>query len=199
MNRCPEEITLRKILEKYLLDSTELPTKVTSKLGPYKHAGLDSLVVLMKAEQVSFSDKKFYKLNLNQTLKENLVGKTIVEFPVLYICIHGFITTKKPPAETKQVDPKNGTKKEQDKPNLLVSSDLELYKAPMTIGLGLGTATDDTFLDISPTASVNDSEDELEPKAGGTFNDIQDFDDEDEEEYTMNMDLVPTYRDLIKN
>jgi hypothetical protein len=203
LSRCPEDTILTNILEKYLQDSKEVSRKIYGKLEAYRKAGLDSVVVLMKAEGVSHSDKKyehtiqrtrwrwvyhyhlpvllinftfryicrFYKLDLNQSLKDNLIGKTIVEFPQLYIGIEGFVTTKAAPLEVPETKKKQGGKTEK---NLLVPTEIS---RPVFTG------------------DLNDEEDELE--LGSSSSSSSSLGSDDDVDLGTEI-LVPFYRDLIK-
>jgi len=117
-DRCSENMVLQELIEKYLIESTRFPESVSQKLSCYRFAGVDGITVLMKTEKVPLSDKKFYKLDIQQTLKENFVGKIIVEFPKLFILINGFFKTEKTKLEH------GGLKEEKTKKtkNLLLSA-----------------------------------------------------------------------------
>lgn len=39
----------------------------------------------MKSEGIKRCKNRYYSLNVNKTLKDNLKGKTLVEYPLIYI------------------------------------------------------------------------------------------------------------------
>lgn len=43
------------------------------------------LQVLLKAEGIKRCKNRFYRLDVNKTLKENLQDKTLVEYPLIYV------------------------------------------------------------------------------------------------------------------
>jgi len=124
-DRCSENMVLQELIEKYLTESTRFPESVSQKLSCYRFTGVDGITVLMKTEKVPLSDKKFYKLNMEQTLKENFVGKVIVEFPKLFILINGFFKAEKTKLE------QGGLKTEKTKKtrNLLLAAPEKPKKA----------------------------------------------------------------------
>ncbi|XP_058832955.1 box C/D snoRNA protein 1 [Topomyia yanbarensis] len=83
--RCDENEKVFVLLNKYLEagSSENLPGK--NKLEFYQSRGLNRLRVLLKAEGVSRCKNRFFELKPKQSLKENLQGKTIVEYPVIYV------------------------------------------------------------------------------------------------------------------
>jgi hypothetical protein len=83
--RCPENMVLQDIISKYI-------TSIKS-LKAYQVAGFDNIDVLIKAEKY-FGGSRFHKLNLRESLKSNLYGKTVVEYPQLYVVIQNFYTSK---------------------------------------------------------------------------------------------------------
>lgn len=117
--RWSEDTPLKDLIEKYLDVGLSITLPDTFKrLNSYREAGLSCIDVLLKADKVPEADKtyglllitlikhdtyllsskhwyslftfRFYKLDLEKTLAENLIGKTIVEFPQLYIVINNF-------------------------------------------------------------------------------------------------------------
>ncbi|XP_055630523.1 box C/D snoRNA protein 1 [Toxorhynchites rutilus septentrionalis] len=83
--RCDENEKLYVLLNKYL-DATcggDIPGK--NKLEYYQSRGLNQIRVLLKAEDVKRCKNRFFELQPKMSLKENLKGKTIVEYPTIYV------------------------------------------------------------------------------------------------------------------
>lgn len=98
--RCDERRTLRELLAKYVEpSSTETTTNADdateetlaserlmhNALEFYRARGIAQMRVLLKAEGIKRSRTRFWELDVAQTLRANLAGKTIVEFPVVYV------------------------------------------------------------------------------------------------------------------
>ncbi|XP_055535923.1 box C/D snoRNA protein 1 [Wyeomyia smithii] len=83
--RCDENEKLCALLRKYLDEghSDNIPSK--NKLEYYQSRGLNHLRVLLKAEGVKRCKNRYFELKPNLSLKDNLKGKTIVEYPVMYV------------------------------------------------------------------------------------------------------------------
>ena len=59
------------------------------KLRAYVAAGIDKMGVYLPLHKQRSGEKKMHELDLGKTLGANLLGKTVVEFPVLWVCIKG--------------------------------------------------------------------------------------------------------------
>ena len=59
------------------------------KLRAYVKAGLGGIRVFLPLHKQRASQKEAHELDLRQTLCENLLGKSIVEFPVLSVRLRG--------------------------------------------------------------------------------------------------------------
>lgn len=88
-NRCDERVTLLELLAKYCdhqpanPDQTDLMRK---HLEFYQaRGGPAQMRILLKAEGVKKCQNRFFELDVERTLGENLAGKTIVEFPTIYV------------------------------------------------------------------------------------------------------------------
>jgi hypothetical protein len=79
--QCNELEPMSALLTKYF-DDTD-PSK--RQLEYYQARGIGNIRILLKAEGVKRSNNRFYELNLKTTLRDNLKGKTIVEYPVVYL------------------------------------------------------------------------------------------------------------------
>ena len=86
--RCSEHDSLNKLLTKYLTAPTE-PTDssilINKHLEYYQSKDQNELQVLLKAEGVKGCKRRFFAMDMAKTLKDNLAGKTIVEFPIMYV------------------------------------------------------------------------------------------------------------------
>lgn len=78
--RCCESKTMNELIAKYFVSCDAL-----SSLSCYRSKGLENIGLLLKAEGVRKSQNRFYLLDLSKTLQDNLQGKIIVEFPVIFV------------------------------------------------------------------------------------------------------------------
>ncbi|XP_019533845.3 box C/D snoRNA protein 1 [Aedes albopictus] len=83
--RCDENASLMDLLGKYLEVGNGEDFTGKNKLEFYQSRGMSRLRVLLKAEGVKRSKNRFFELKPKKSLKENLKGKTIVEYPVIYV------------------------------------------------------------------------------------------------------------------
>ncbi|XP_014355574.1 box C/D snoRNA protein 1 [Papilio machaon] len=84
--KCPEQNKLSRLLDKYLNPNAS-PFEGSKSLAFYKSAGFSGIKILLKAEKIRGSAKKFFELDPTETLGENLSGKCIVEFPIIFIVL----------------------------------------------------------------------------------------------------------------
>ncbi|XP_023945811.1 box C/D snoRNA protein 1 [Bicyclus anynana] len=83
---CSEKKKLSELLDKFL--NPNAPAFEGSKeLLYYKSAGFSGVKVLLKAEKLKGSAKKFFELDLSESLAENLSGKCVVEFPIIFVVL----------------------------------------------------------------------------------------------------------------
>lgn len=82
---CAEGDTIGSLLEKYLNPESEVDIPGRKQLEYYQGKGVDALRILLKAEGVRKSSNRYYELDYRLSLRENLAGKTIVEFPVIAV------------------------------------------------------------------------------------------------------------------
>ncbi|XP_047534034.1 box C/D snoRNA protein 1 [Vanessa atalanta] len=85
-DQCPEQKKLSQLLDKYL-NPDAMPFDGSKDLVYYKSAGFSGVKVLLKAEKVKGSNKKFFELDTTETLAENLSGKCIIEFPIIFVVL----------------------------------------------------------------------------------------------------------------
>ncbi|XP_068628391.1 box C/D snoRNA protein 1 [Battus philenor] len=84
--KCSEQTKLSMFLDKYL-NVNAPPFEGSKALNFYRSAGFSGIKVLLKAEKIRGSAKKFFELDLKETLGENLSGKCVVEFPIIFIVL----------------------------------------------------------------------------------------------------------------
>lgn len=94
-DRCDERQPLHKLLAKYLEIQPGNPdqTDIMRKNLEYYQArgGASQMRLLLKAEGVKKCKNRFFEMDSDQTLSENLAGKTIVEFPTVYVVYDDFV------------------------------------------------------------------------------------------------------------
>lgn len=81
--KVPEDSKLGAALQKYFTEQEDVV--VQEKLKFYQSAGLNNVKVFLKAEEVS--GKKFYELDLDESIKDNLHGKVIIEYPIIHVVL----------------------------------------------------------------------------------------------------------------
>lgn len=88
-DRCDERHTLDTLLAKYLELQPGNPNQtdtIRKNLEYYQaREGASQMRLLLKAEGVKKCKNRFFELDSEKSLCENLVGKTIVEFPTVYV------------------------------------------------------------------------------------------------------------------
>lgn len=84
-DRCDENEKLYVLLNKYMDATNGIDFPGKNKLEFYQSRGLNQLKVLLKAEGIKRSRNRFFELDPKHSLKEAFKGKTIVEFPALYV------------------------------------------------------------------------------------------------------------------
>ncbi|XP_012284451.1 box C/D snoRNA protein 1 [Orussus abietinus] len=83
------EKVLEPISESNIVNNEEPNVKAIlfDKLQYYRAAGIGHIKVLLKAEKLERSDSRFYELDMTLTFKDNFKGKTIIEYPTLYVIL----------------------------------------------------------------------------------------------------------------
>lgn len=79
MKSCDEETPLGELLVKLFDDEKR------DQLNYYQSKGVGNLTLLLKAESVKNCKNRFHSLDCKKSLKQNLVNKTIIEFPTIYV------------------------------------------------------------------------------------------------------------------
>ncbi|KAJ9582027.1 hypothetical protein L9F63_003610 [Diploptera punctata] len=82
--RLLETEKLSKLVNVYL-DPLQCESLYQDKLQYYQSAGLTGIILLMKAEMKSGT--RYHQLDTSLTLKENLRGKTVIEFPTIFVIL----------------------------------------------------------------------------------------------------------------
>ncbi|XP_055914846.1 box C/D snoRNA protein 1 [Eupeodes corollae] len=82
--KCCEDETLGTLLDKYVNEQNPEVVPRKKCLEYYQSEGIGNLIILLKAEGVKRSRNRFYRLDCSKTLRDNLAGKVLVEYP----CIH---------------------------------------------------------------------------------------------------------------
>jgi len=83
--RCDENQSLSDVLQKYLDLKEETAREQRKLLQHHQTAGIGQLTLWLRAEGVKRSGKRCYPLAAHKTIRDNLAGKTIVEFPTIYV------------------------------------------------------------------------------------------------------------------
>ncbi|KAF5901435.1 box C/D snoRNA protein 1, partial [Clarias magur] len=84
--RFPEDRVLEKILSHYIHPTESDPVK-RQNLKMYVVTPIDQLSVFMKSERRLPNSLKYHELDLKKTLRENLMFKTVVEYPELHVVV----------------------------------------------------------------------------------------------------------------
>lgn len=79
----PEDKKLCVILEKYFARQED--KVVQDKLQFYQAGGLTAVNVYLKAEEKA--GNKFYELDLDESLRDNLRNKIIIEYPIIHVVL----------------------------------------------------------------------------------------------------------------
>lgn len=81
-----ERKQLHELIES-VFETTKNNERLSKMLEFYRAEGVDNLRCLLKAEGLKRSNKRFYKLELEDSLNSNLNGKVIIEFPTIYVLL----------------------------------------------------------------------------------------------------------------
>lgn len=83
--KCSENMKLIDLAGKHLNPSPITSDVNTKNLEYYQSRGIGGLSFLLKAEGVKKCKNRFFELDVDRTLKENFKGRTIVEYPAIYV------------------------------------------------------------------------------------------------------------------
>ncbi|RXN11994.1 box C D snoRNA 1 [Labeo rohita] len=84
--RCPDNRELDQILNDYIHPSESDPVK-RQMLKVYVHSPQEHIRVFLKSEQTQPNSLRYLELDLKKTLQENLMHKTIVEYPEIFVVL----------------------------------------------------------------------------------------------------------------
>ncbi|KAK7132878.1 hypothetical protein R3I93_019201 [Phoxinus phoxinus] len=84
--RFPDDKLLDQILNEYIHPSESDPVK-RQKLKLYVHSPHEDITVFLKAEQTQHNSLRYIELDLKKSLQENLMHKTIVEYPEVFVVL----------------------------------------------------------------------------------------------------------------
>ncbi|KAK2886121.1 hypothetical protein Q8A67_016958 [Cirrhinus molitorella] len=84
--RYPDNRELDQILNDYIHPSESDPVK-RQKLKAYVHSPQEDIRVFLKSEQTQPNSLRYLELDLKKTLQENLMHKTIVEYPEIFVVL----------------------------------------------------------------------------------------------------------------
>lgn len=125
-DKCQEHTKLSVLLDKYLNPIEHF--EGFKSLGFYRSVGFSGVKVLLKAEKVKSSSKKFFELDTADTLAENLCGKCIVEFPIIFVVLkdHAYnfeiITSDEFDKKDEKIPEKNNQTEPQKNGNMATNS-----------------------------------------------------------------------------
>lgn len=80
-----EDCILHDVVDKYLQPAGISNIQGATKLAYYQARGISAVTLLLKAEGIKQCRDRTIPLNIQDTLHECLRGKTIVEFPTIYV------------------------------------------------------------------------------------------------------------------
>lgn len=83
--RADENVLLSDLLNKYLMATNNVITAIPKPLEYYQSRGIAGIRIFLKAEGIKRCKNRYFELKSNKTLNENLCGKTIVEFPTIFV------------------------------------------------------------------------------------------------------------------
>uniref|UniRef100_A0AAG5DTN7 Box C/D snoRNA protein 1 n=1 Tax=Anopheles atroparvus TaxID=41427 RepID=A0AAG5DTN7_ANOAO len=86
-DRLCENVKLYEAVGKYLHPDTNDTFPGKAKLTNYQSRGLSGLQLLLKAEGIKRCRNRFFLLDINSTIRECLAGKTVVEYPTIYVVV----------------------------------------------------------------------------------------------------------------
>ncbi|XP_043086223.1 box C/D snoRNA protein 1 [Puntigrus tetrazona] len=84
--RCADNLQLDRILSDYIHPSESDPVK-RQKLKMYVHRPEEDTRVFLKSEQTQPGSLRYLELDLKKSLQENLMHKTIVEYPEIFVVL----------------------------------------------------------------------------------------------------------------
>lgn len=86
VNKVMEDSTLSEALE-HFLNPNFSDILVRSVLKAYSQCSLNDIKLFLKAENIKGNSDRYLELDILKTLKENLVGKVLVEYPKIFVVL----------------------------------------------------------------------------------------------------------------
>lgn len=86
-DRICENVKLYEAVDKYLNPDAQESVAGISKLTNYQSRGISGVQLLLKAEGIKQCRNRFFPLDVKNTIRECLAGKTIVEYPTIYVIL----------------------------------------------------------------------------------------------------------------
>uniref|UniRef100_A0A182S7Z8 BCD1 alpha/beta domain-containing protein n=1 Tax=Anopheles maculatus TaxID=74869 RepID=A0A182S7Z8_9DIPT len=80
-----EDCKLHDIVDKYLQPAGKSNIPGAAKLAYYQARGISAVTLLLKAEGIKQCRDRTIPLNVKDTLHESLRGKTVIEFPTIFV------------------------------------------------------------------------------------------------------------------
>ncbi|XP_054164159.1 box C/D snoRNA protein 1-like [Oppia nitens] len=89
--RINENTSLSTILTKYIGDNDLIDNyDKNRKLMLYRMLGLDGISVLFRKEKCGLKNNKYYEIDLNKSIKDNLFRRLVIEFPTFLVILNKF-------------------------------------------------------------------------------------------------------------
>ncbi|XP_064617000.1 box C/D snoRNA protein 1-like [Liolophura sinensis] len=85
-NRVSEDTILEEALKRYL-HPTESDPVIRHKLRDFVRVGTENCAICMRVEGACANTPRYHKLDMKETIGNNLKGKTIIEFPTLEVVL----------------------------------------------------------------------------------------------------------------
>lgn len=122
-----ENKKLSSPLHKYFIGETESFYK--EKLHYYQSAGFANISLFLAAENVK--GDKYFELDLQNSIKMNLEGKTIIEYPIIYVVLndHKLMFTSKTVDTEEEIEVKLDTRKSANSANKVLTNILNEERA----------------------------------------------------------------------
>ncbi|XP_052871847.1 box C/D snoRNA protein 1 [Anopheles cruzii] len=83
--RVSENCKLYEAVSKYLQAGNDTNVPESATLTYYQASGINGVRLLLKAEGIKQCRNRFFPLDVNSTIRECLAGKTVVEYPTIYV------------------------------------------------------------------------------------------------------------------
>lgn len=89
--RISENTTLLSLISEFIeTNNSEENLERDRKLFLYRNSGIEGISILFKDESREQKERLYFDLDFNKTIKENLRGKTVIEFPTFLVILNKF-------------------------------------------------------------------------------------------------------------